>query len=63
MIWLLTAQDPAPFSQTLGTLLVTSMFKNFEIGRAAAIAVVLFGLVFAASAAVMRLLRREAVES
>ncbi len=63
MIWLLTAQDPSPVSQTLGTLLVTSMFKNFEIGRAAAIAVVLFGLVFAASAAVMRLLRREAVES
>ena len=39
------------------------MFRNFEIGRSAAIAVVLFGLVFAASAAVMRLLRREAIEA
>ncbi len=57
MIWLLTVQDPNPASHTLGTLLVTSMFRNFEIGRAAAIAVILFVLVFAASAAVLRLLK------
>ncbi len=63
MIWLLTAQDPSPTSHTLGTLLVTSMFNNFEIGRAAAIAVVLFALVFAASVAVMRALKSETVES
>jgi len=63
MIWLLTAQDPSPVSNTLGTLLVVSMFRNFEIGRAAAIAVVLFVLVFGASAAVLRVLKREAIES
>ena len=63
MIWLLTVQDPTPVSHTLGTLLVTSMFRNFEIGRAAAIAVILFVLVFAASAAVMRMLKRETIES
>jgi raffinose/stachyose/melibiose transport system permease protein len=63
MIWLLTVQDPAPASHTLGTLLVLSMFRNFEIGRAAAIAVVLFALVFAASAAVMRVIRRGTVDS
>lgn len=63
MIWLLTVQDPSPVSHTLGTLLVVSMFRNFEIGRAAAIAVVLFVLVFAASAAVMRMLKRETIES
>jgi ABC-type sugar transport system permease subunit/ABC-type glycerol-3-phosphate transport system substrate-binding protein len=59
MIWLLTGQDPMPQSHTLGTLLVTSMLRNFEVGRAAALAVILFVLVFAASAAVTRLLRRE----
>jgi raffinose/stachyose/melibiose transport system permease protein len=62
MIWLLTSQDPDSATHTLGTLMVTSMFKDFEVGRATAIAVVLFLLVFAASAAVMRGLKREAVE-
>ena len=28
MIWLLTSQDPASASHTLGTLMVTSMFKE-----------------------------------
>jgi ABC-type sugar transport system permease subunit len=63
MIWLLTAQDPMPESHTLGTLLVTSMLRNFEVGRAAALAVILFMLVFAASVAVMRVLRSEPAES
>ncbi|HEX3728553.1 MAG TPA: sugar ABC transporter permease, partial [Opitutaceae bacterium] len=62
MIWLLTSQAPTTASHTLGTFLVTTMFKNFEIGRAAALAVVLFLLVFAGSAAVWRTLRREAIE-
>jgi ABC-type sugar transport system permease subunit/ABC-type glycerol-3-phosphate transport system substrate-binding protein len=62
MIWLLTSQDPAAGVNTLGTLLVATMFKDFSIGRATAIAVVMFALVFAASATVLRLLRREAVE-
>lgn len=62
MIWLLTSQDPASSTHTLGTLMVTSMFKEFQIGRAAAIAVVMFVLVLAASAAVMRGLKRESIE-
>ncbi|HTQ31123.1 MAG TPA: sugar ABC transporter permease, partial [Opitutaceae bacterium] len=62
MIWLLTSQDPATPVNTLATLLVSTMFKDFAIGRAAAIAVVMFALVFAASAAVMRFFRPEAVE-
>jgi ABC-type sugar transport system permease subunit/ABC-type glycerol-3-phosphate transport system substrate-binding protein len=62
MIWLLTSQDPAAGVNTLGTLLVATMFKDFAIGRATAIAVVMFALVFAASTTVLRLLRREAVE-
>ena len=62
MIWLLTSQDPDSSTHTLGTLMVTSMFKEFQIGRATAIAVVLFVLVLAGSAALMRGLKREAIE-
>jgi ABC-type sugar transport system permease subunit/ABC-type glycerol-3-phosphate transport system substrate-binding protein len=62
MIWLLTSQDPASSTHTLGTLMVTSMFKEFQIGRAAAIAVVMFVLVLATSAAVMRGLKRKSLE-
>jgi raffinose/stachyose/melibiose transport system permease protein len=62
MIWLLSSQDPTAGTHTLGTLLVTTMFKEFQIGRATAIAVLLFAFVFAASIAVMRGLKREAVE-
>ncbi|MGA3006415.1 MAG: extracellular solute-binding protein [Opitutaceae bacterium] len=62
MVWLLTSQDPAAGVHTLGTLLVATMFKEFAIGRATAIAVVMFALVFAASVAVLRLLRRESIE-
>lgn len=62
MIWLLTSQDPASSTHTLGTLMVTSMFKEFQIGRAAAIAVVMFTLVLVASAAVMRGMKRESLE-
>ena len=63
MIWLMTQQDPSAEVHTLSTLLVSTMFKDFAIGRAAALAVLLFLLVFAGSAAMMRLLRKEAIES
>lgn len=62
MVWLLTSQEPTTASHTLGTLLVVTMFKSLEIGRAAALAVILFLLVAAGSAIVWRTLRREAVE-
>ncbi len=62
MVWLLTAQEPNSATHTLGTLMVTAMFKDFDVGRATAIAVVLFGLVLATSAVVMRGLKREAIE-
>jgi raffinose/stachyose/melibiose transport system permease protein len=63
MVWLLTSQDPSASVSTLGTLLVTTMFKDFDIGRAAALAVILFALVLAGSASVLRALRSEPVES
>ncbi len=63
MVWLLTSQDPTASVSTLGTLLVSTMFKDFDIGRAAALAVILCSLVIVGSAAVLRGLRSEAVES
>ena len=63
MVWLLTSQDPSASVSTLGTLLVTTMFKDFDIGRAAALAVILFALVLAGSAAVLRGLEGENIET
>jgi ABC-type sugar transport system permease subunit/ABC-type glycerol-3-phosphate transport system substrate-binding protein len=62
MIWLLTSQDPASGSHTLSTLMVSTMFQEFQIGRATAIAVMMFALVLIGSAAVMRALKRDTVE-
>jgi ABC-type sugar transport system permease subunit len=63
MIWLLTSQDPSASVSTIGTLLVTTMFKDFDIGSAAALAVILCCLVLVGSAAVLRGLRSDPVES
>ncbi|EIP98043.1 permease component of ABC-type sugar transporter [Opitutaceae bacterium TAV1] len=60
LVWLLTSQDPASGSHTLGTLMVSTMFQEFQIGRATAIAVVMFVLVLVGSAAVMRAMRENA---
>jgi raffinose/stachyose/melibiose transport system permease protein len=62
LIWLLTSQQPGTSSHTLSTLMVTTMFQYFQVGRATAIAVMMFLFVLAGSAAVMRGLRREAVD-
>jgi raffinose/stachyose/melibiose transport system permease protein len=61
LVWLLTSQEPTAPVQTLATLLVTTLFKDFEIGRAAALAVLLFALVAAVSAGLFRGVRGEAV--
>jgi ABC-type sugar transport system permease subunit/ABC-type glycerol-3-phosphate transport system substrate-binding protein len=63
MVWLLTQQDPDTSTHTLGTMMVTSMFKEFQVGRATAIAVMVFILVLAGSALLMRVLKRETVET
>jgi raffinose/stachyose/melibiose transport system permease protein len=59
LIWLLTGQEPAAATHTLGTFMVGMLFGEFQAGRSAAIAVVLFCLVLAGSLAVMRLMRTE----
>jgi ABC-type sugar transport system permease subunit/ABC-type glycerol-3-phosphate transport system substrate-binding protein len=62
LVWLLTSQDPTAGAHTLGTFMVGTLFTEFQVGRAAAIAVILFGLVLVACLAVLRATRREAVE-
>jgi len=59
LIWLLTGQEPAAGTHTLGTFMVGMLFGEFQAGRSAAIAVVLFGLVLVGSLVVLRLSRAE----
>ncbi len=59
LVWLLTAQDPSAGTHTLGTFMVGTLFGEFQAGRAAAIAVILFVLVLVGSLAVLRLSRTE----
>jgi len=58
MIWLLTSQDPISHSHVLSTLMVSTMFREFEIGRATAIAVIMFVLVLTGSAVVLRVMQQ-----
>jgi raffinose/stachyose/melibiose transport system permease protein len=63
LVWLLTSQNPSTGSHTLSTLMVSTMFQDFQVGRATAIAVMMFVFVLVGSVSVMRGLKREAVES
>lgn len=54
LVWLLTSQDPPTSTHTMGTLLVTTMFKDFQVGRATAVAVLMLALVLGASALILR---------
>lgn len=63
LVWLLTSQEPNTSSHTLSTLMVSTMFLDFQVGRATAIAVMMFLFVLVGSAAVMRGLRREAIDT
>jgi ABC-type sugar transport systems, permease components len=62
LVWLLTSQDPSAGVHTLGTFMVGTLFTEFQVGRAAAIAVLLFLMVLIASLAVLRATRKETVE-
>lgn len=63
LIWLLTAQEPASTSHVLSTYMVNTLFTEFQVGRATAIAVTLFLLVFAGSLLTWNSLQREAVQT
>lgn len=62
LVWLLTSQDPSAGVHTLGTFMVGTLFTEFQVGRAAAIAVLLFLMVLIATLAVLRATRKEDVE-
>jgi ABC-type sugar transport system permease subunit/ABC-type glycerol-3-phosphate transport system substrate-binding protein len=57
MVWLLTSQDPNSSTHVLSTLMISTMFEEFQVGRATAIAVVMFVLVLVGSAVVLRVMR------
>ena len=63
LVWLLTSQQPGTSEHTLSTLMVSTMFQEFQVGRATAIAVMMFLFVLVGSMAVMRGLKREVVEA
>jgi raffinose/stachyose/melibiose transport system permease protein len=63
LVWLLTAQDPAAGAHTLGTFMVGTLFGEFQVGRAAAIAALLFAMVMIASLVLLQATRKESVES
>jgi len=62
IIWLLTNQRPQTDNHVIATRMVNTMFNEYKVGEATALAVLLFLMVFVGSAATMRGMRRETVE-
>jgi len=62
IIWLLTNQSPTSENHVIGTLIVQKLFKNFQVGEATAIAVLLFLIIFFGTVATLRLMKRETIE-
>jgi ABC-type sugar transport system permease subunit/ABC-type glycerol-3-phosphate transport system substrate-binding protein len=62
VIWLLTNQAPVTDNHVIGTRMVQTMFQEFKVGEATAIAVLLFLMVFFGTTATLRAMRRETVE-
>ncbi|MDX2185672.1 MAG: extracellular solute-binding protein [Opitutaceae bacterium] len=63
MVWLLTSQEPTGGTHVLSTLMVSTLFKEYQVGRATAIAVVLAALVIVGSLAVRRVLGADKEEA
>jgi raffinose/stachyose/melibiose transport system permease protein len=61
-IWLLTNQRPQTDNHVIATRMIQTMFQEYKVGEATALAVLLFLMVFVGTAATMRGLRRETVE-
>ncbi len=61
-IWLLTNQAPGTASHVIGTRMVQAMLTEMNVGEATAIAVLLFVMVFVATAVAMAAMRRETIE-
>ncbi len=61
-VWVLESQYPTKDSHVMATVLYQKVFSEYNIGYGAAVAVMLFALVFAATLLTLRMSRREAVE-
>jgi raffinose/stachyose/melibiose transport system permease protein len=62
IIWLLTNQRPQTDNHVIATRMVNTMFNEYKVGEATALAVLLFLMVFVGTAATMRGMRRETIE-
>jgi len=62
VIWLLTNQSPTTETHVISTRMVQTMFVEFKVGEATAIAVLLFLMIFFGTVATLRILKRERVE-
>ncbi len=61
-IWVMNNEYPTPDTHVLATLLYQKIFSEYNVGYAAAVAVVLFALIFLATLITLRWSRREALE-
>jgi raffinose/stachyose/melibiose transport system permease protein len=62
VIWLLANQQPVTSNHVIATRMIETMFDEFKVGEATAIAVLLFLMVFIGTAATMKAMRRDTVE-
>jgi ABC-type sugar transport system permease subunit len=61
-VWVIESQYPTTDSHVLATVLYQKVFTEYNVGYAAAVAVVLFALVFVATLITLTLSRKEALE-
>lgn len=61
-VWVIESQVPNQDSHVMATVLYQKVFSEYNIGYAAAVAVVLFAMVFAATLVTLRFSRRDALE-
>lgn len=61
-VWVMESQYPSPESHVLATVLYQKVFTEYNVGYAAAVAVMLFAIVFTATLITLRLRRKEALE-
>ena len=61
-VWVMENQYPTPDSHVMATVLYQKVFSEYNVGYAAAVAVMLFLIVFASTLVALKLSRREALE-
>lgn len=58
-IWLLTSQQPTTSTHVIGTLMISTLFRDFQVGEATAIAVLLFLTVFFGTIALLKFVPKD----